>query len=76
MAASRTEFPHEVTDSGQNLSATSCVFLFHTGSNVGYSIEPAEKLFCKVGLELAGGDASRVRNSKSEIPVEFLQAFV
>jgi glycosyltransferase involved in cell wall biosynthesis len=60
MAASRTGVPHEVTDSGQNPSATSCLFLFHTDSNVGYSIEPAEKLFYEVGLELAGGDTSRV----------------
>jgi glycosyltransferase involved in cell wall biosynthesis len=40
--------------------ATSCLFLFHTDSNVGYSIEPAETLFYELGLEIAGGDPSRV----------------
>ena len=60
MAASRTEVPCEVTRSSRDLSATSCLFLFHTDSNIGYSIEPAEKLFYEVGLQLAGGDSSRV----------------
>ena len=60
MAPGRAEVLHEVADSGQNRSSTSCLFLFHTDSNVGYSIEPAEKLFYEVGLELAGGDPSRV----------------
>jgi glycosyltransferase involved in cell wall biosynthesis len=37
-----------------------CLFLFHTDSNIGYSIEPAERLFYDVGLEIAGGDPSHV----------------
>ncbi len=38
----------------------SSLFLFHTHSNVGYAIAPAEALFFDLGVELAGGDASRV----------------
>ena len=60
MAPSRPEVLHEVADSRQNRSSTSCLFLFHTDSNVGYSIEPAEKLFYEVGLELAGRNPARV----------------
>jgi glycosyltransferase involved in cell wall biosynthesis len=36
------------------------LFLFHTPSNVGYAIGPAEALFFQVGLELAQGDESMV----------------
>lgn len=36
------------------------LFLFHTVSNVGYSIEPAEALFYEVGLDLAGLEAERI----------------
>lgn len=43
---------------GAFLSAS--LFLFHTVSNVGYAIGPAEALFYEVGLEIAGGDPSRV----------------
>jgi glycosyltransferase involved in cell wall biosynthesis len=42
------------------LTAISSLFLFHTDSNVGYSIEPAERLFYEVGLEMGGNDLSRV----------------
>jgi len=41
-------------------SRISSLFLFHTPSNVGYAIAPAEALFFDVGLELAGGDSSQV----------------
>jgi glycosyltransferase involved in cell wall biosynthesis len=41
-------------------SGISSLFLFHTPSNVGYAIGPAEGVFFDVGLEIAGGDASRV----------------
>lgn len=40
--------------------AISSLFLFHTVSNVGYSIEPAEALFYEVGLDLAGLEAERI----------------
>jgi glycosyltransferase involved in cell wall biosynthesis len=46
-------------DTVQNLPVP-CLFLFHTVSNVGYAIGPAEALFYEVGLEIAGGDPSRV----------------
>jgi len=38
----------------------SSLFLFHTVSNVGYSIEPAERLFYELGLNLAGGDPRQI----------------
>ncbi len=41
-------------------SGTASLFLFHTGSNVGYAIEPAEALFFKIGLDIAGGNTARV----------------
>lgn len=47
-------------DAGQPPIPTQSLFLFHTDSNVGYAIEPAESLFYEVGLEIAGGDPSRV----------------
>src|SRR6202049_794758 len=36
------------------------LFLFHTDSNVGYSIAPLERLFYEVALEIAAGDPSHV----------------
>jgi glycosyltransferase involved in cell wall biosynthesis len=42
------------------MKAVSSLFLFHTVSNVGYSIEPAERLFYEVGLDLAGGNSSLI----------------
>ncbi len=42
------------------MQAVSSLFLFHTVSNVGYSIEPAERLFYDVGLDLAGGNPSLI----------------
>jgi glycosyltransferase involved in cell wall biosynthesis len=42
------------------IKAVSSLFLFHTVSNVGYSIEPAERLFYEVGLDLAKGDPSLI----------------
>lgn len=39
---------------------TQSLFLFHTDSNVGYAIEPAESLFYEIGLEIGGNDPSRV----------------
>jgi glycosyltransferase involved in cell wall biosynthesis len=50
----------EVSDEVRSATAVSSLFLFHTDSNVGYSIEPAEALFYEVGLRIAGGDSSRV----------------
>jgi len=41
-------------------SAAACLFVLHTGSNIGYSIEPAERVFYKVGVEVAGGNPSDV----------------
>lgn len=34
----------------------STLFLLHTDVNVGYAIEPIERMFYQTGLELAGGD--------------------
>ncbi len=34
----------------------STLFLFHTDVNVGYAIEPIERMFYQTGLALAGGD--------------------
>lgn len=42
------------------ISAVSSLFLFHTSSNVGYAIGPAESLFFELGVEMARGDLSRV----------------
>jgi glycosyltransferase involved in cell wall biosynthesis len=50
----------EAPDAVRSVPAISSLFLFHTNSNVGYSIEPAEALFYEVGLRIAGGDPSRV----------------
>ena len=36
------------------------LFLFHTDSNVGYSIAALERVFYEVALEIAAGDPSRV----------------
>jgi glycosyltransferase involved in cell wall biosynthesis len=59
-------------NAGQTQIPTQSLFLFHTDSNVGYAIEPAESLFYEVGLEIAGGDPSRVhfgfRNLDGESP--------
>jgi glycosyltransferase involved in cell wall biosynthesis len=53
-------------------SAVASLFLFHTGSNVGYSIEPAERLFYEVGLALAAGNPANVhfafRNLEAGVP--------
>jgi glycosyltransferase involved in cell wall biosynthesis len=38
----------------------SCLFIFHTESNAGYAIEPIERLFYDVGVEIARGDPSQV----------------
>jgi glycosyltransferase involved in cell wall biosynthesis len=42
------------------VEAASSLFLFHTVSNVGYSIERAERVFYDLGLELSGGDPSKI----------------
>ena len=42
------------------IEAVSSLFLFHTESNVGYSIERAERVFYDLGLQLSGGDASKI----------------
>ncbi len=42
------------------IESSGSLFLFHTGSNEGYAIAPLETLFYEVGLEIAGGDPSRV----------------
>jgi glycosyltransferase involved in cell wall biosynthesis len=42
------------------MQTVASLFLFHTVSNVGYSIEPAERLFYEVGLDLGQGDPKRV----------------
>jgi glycosyltransferase involved in cell wall biosynthesis len=73
MAASRTPaHPIVAAVSAPRPTPVSSLFLFHTDSNVGYSIEPAEKLFYEVGLELANDDSSRVhfafRNLDGEHP--------
>ncbi|MFY9532287.1 MAG: glycosyltransferase family 4 protein [Candidatus Acidiferrales bacterium] len=61
MNTSYIQTPHNfLTAAARNVPATPCLFLFHTVSNVGYAIEPAEALFYEVGLEIAGGDPSRV----------------
>jgi glycosyltransferase involved in cell wall biosynthesis len=41
-------------------AAVPSLFVFHTESNVGYAIEPIERLLYEVGLEIAGGDPSHV----------------
>jgi glycosyltransferase involved in cell wall biosynthesis len=52
--------PHNSSAAVRNIPATPCLFLFHTDSNVGYAIEPAEALFYEIGLEIAGSDPSKV----------------
>jgi glycosyltransferase involved in cell wall biosynthesis len=42
------------------MQTVSSLFLFHTVSNVGYSIEPAERLFYEVGLDLARGNPKEI----------------
>lgn len=59
MNANHIDVPQR-RDAVQSASGVPCLFLFHTDSNVGYSIEPAERLFYEVGLEIAGGDPSRI----------------
>lgn len=60
MNTSYIQTPQNFLTAARNVPATPCLFLFHTVSNVGYAIEPAEALFYEVGLEIAGGDPSRV----------------
>jgi glycosyltransferase involved in cell wall biosynthesis len=47
------------------------LFLFHVGTNAGYAISSCERLFFRVGLELARGDSNHVHFGYPKLEKEY-----